>query len=197
MDITLFMETGLFNWLIMPILIFIARLLDMSLGTLRVIFISKGQKFWAPLIGFFEVLIWLVVVRQIITSMNNPLWAIAYAGGFAAGTYIGILFSEKINIGEVLFRIITKKDSDKLIQELKESGFGITVSKSADKKDKATIIHTVVHTRDVKKVGKLIIKHNPKAFYTIEDVKKVSAGVFPPKSAATHNIFNPLRRTGK
>ncbi len=197
MDLVLFMETGIFNWLIMPLLIFIARLCDMSLGTLRLVFIAKGQKLWAPLIGFFEVLIWLIVVRQIITSMDNPVWMIAYAGGFAAGTYLGMYFSEKIKIGEVLFRIITKLDSKNLIKELKGKGFGITMSRSADQKDKSTIIYTVVHVRDIQKVGDVIMKHNPKAFYTIEDVRKVSSGVFPQKPTPTHSIFNPIRRKGK
>ncbi len=197
MDITLFMQTGLFNWLIMPLLIFLARILDMSLGTLRVVFISKGLKNLAPFVGFFEVLIWLTVVRQIITSMNNFLWVIAYAAGFAAGTYLGIYFSEKIKIGEVLFRIITKKDSSRLVAKLRKEGFGVTISKSSERKNKATIIYLVVHVRDLKQVGEYIVKYNPTAFYTIEDVKKVSKGVFPRRPSPTHNLFNPLKRKGK
>jgi uncharacterized protein YebE (UPF0316 family) len=197
MDITLFMQSDLFNWVVMPLLIFVARILDMSLGTLRFVLISKSKKKWAPIVGFFEVFIWLIVVRQIITEMNNPLWMVAYAAGYAMGTYIGMLVSERLNIGEVLFRIIVKKDSTPLVTELKENGFGVTIVESAEKENKSNIIFTVIHCRDIKKVGDMVIKHHPNAFFTIEDVRKVSAGVFVPKPANNNVLLNSLKRKGK
>lgn len=172
------LQTGIFNWVIMPILIIFSRVLDVSLGTLRVVFISRGFKKIAPFIGFFEVLIWIIVVRQIFTNVTNPAWFIAYALGFGLGTYIGIIISEKLSVGEVLVRIITTKNADQLIKELKESGHGITVTNSEGKFSKGKIIFSVIQSKELTEVIKIINKNNPKAFFTVEDVRKVSSGQF-------------------
>src|SRR6185369_4590422 len=88
-----------FNWVILPLLIFISRLGDVTLATLRHIFISKGLKRIVPFIGFFEVLIWLVAIRQVFNNLNNIPCFIAWAAGFSMGTYVGIMIEEKIALG--------------------------------------------------------------------------------------------------
>ncbi|MCF7794547.1 MAG: DUF5698 domain-containing protein [Candidatus Cloacimonetes bacterium] len=94
---------------ILPILIFISRIFDVSLGTLRIIFVNKGMRYLAPIIGFFEVLIWLIVISQVMQNMNSPINYIAYAAGFATGNYVGILIEQKLAMGITLIRIITRK----------------------------------------------------------------------------------------
>lgn len=172
------LQTGIFNWVIMPILIILSRVLDVSLGTLRVVFISRGFKNAAPFIGFFEVLIWIIVVRQIFTDVTNPLWFVAYAAGFGLGTYLGIIISEKLSVGEVLVRIITTKGADQLIKALKENDYGITVTDSQGKHGKGKIIFSVIHSKELTEFVNIINQNNPKAFFTIEDVRKVSSGQF-------------------
>src|SRR4030042_7197461 len=114
-----FMDSPVFDLLILPLFIFIARICDVSLDTLRIIFISKGYKFVAPVIGFFEVLIWIVVITRVIQNLDNWLCYIAYAGGFATGNFVGMVLDEKLAIGHEMVRVITKKDAYDLTNALR------------------------------------------------------------------------------
>ncbi|MGM5481101.1 MAG: DUF2179 domain-containing protein [Nanobdellota archaeon] len=165
--------------IIMPIIILIARILEMTLGTMRVGMVAKGFKNIAPMIGFIEMIIWAFVARKIMGDLGNAVWIIAYAAGFGLGTYIGMTLSEKISLGKVLIRAITKTSPAALQKELKEKGFGSTVVDSAGSKSKSTIIFTIVQSKKIKEVVNIILKHNPRAFYTIEEVRQVNEGTFP------------------
>ncbi|HEX2991004.1 MAG TPA: DUF5698 domain-containing protein, partial [Anaerolineales bacterium] len=88
-----------FTWVILPLIIFLTRVLDVTLGTLRIIFISRGRKYLAPLLGFIEVLIWITVVSQIIGGASNFAAYFAYAAGFAVGNYVGMWIEERLAIG--------------------------------------------------------------------------------------------------
>ncbi len=163
----------------MPLLIVISRIFDVSLGTLRVVFIAKGLKKWAPLVGFFEVLIWIIVIRQLFSAFENPIWYVAYAAGFALGTYLGIYMSEKFSTGEVLVRVITHHNTTILLKDLREKGFGVTAVDSQDGIAKTKVIFTVIPEKFLKEVIKTIKSANPKAFYTIESIRRVNEGIFP------------------
>jgi len=106
---------GVFDYVIMPILIFIARLGDVSLNTLRVMFVLNGKKNIAPILGFFEALIWLLAIGQIIQNIDNPISYLAYAGGFAAGTYIGMSIEVRLALGRDLVWVITVEPVPDLI----------------------------------------------------------------------------------
>lgn len=193
------LQTDLFNWLIMPVLIILSRIFDVGLGTLRVTFIARGYKNLAPFIGFFEVLIWIIVVRQIFTDVTNPLWFIAYAAGFGAGTYIGLIISEKLSVGDVIVRVITTKDANQLIAALKEQNYGVTVMDSHGRHSKGKVIFSVIHSDNASEVINIIKQHNPKAFFTIEDVRKVNQGHFKTRNKAFKlplfiNMVRPFRK---
>jgi uncharacterized protein YebE (UPF0316 family) len=179
MDIAAFYHSEIFKLVILTLVIFMARICDVTLSTLRIIYTSRGIKFLAPIIGFFEILIWLVAMTQIINNLTNPILYIAYAGGFATGNFIGILIEEKMAIGTVIIRIITQKDAVELIGFLKESGCGITYVDAQGAMGPVKIIFTIVKRKDIDKVLKLVRKCNPLAFFTIEDVRSVRKGVFP------------------
>ena len=115
MDIAAFYHSEIFKFVLLPVLIFLARICDVTLDTLRIIYVSRGMKFLAPAIGFVEVLIWLVAITQIFKNLSNPICYVAYAGGFAMGNFIGIIIEEKMAIGTVVIRIITQKDAEALI----------------------------------------------------------------------------------
>jgi len=87
---------AIFSYVVLPLLIFFARIADVSLGTIRIIFISKGFKLLSFIVGFFEVLIWLLAINQIWSDFSNPLLLLAYEAGFATGNYVGIYLDEKI-----------------------------------------------------------------------------------------------------
>src|SRR4030042_5365997 len=86
----------LFRWVLLPALIFLARIADVTLQTLRILFVSRGNRILAPLLGFFEVLIWILVIGQIMQNLDHALCYIAYASGFAAGTWGGIVIDDKL-----------------------------------------------------------------------------------------------------
>ena len=163
-----------YAWIILPLMIFFARVSDVSLGTIRIIFVSKGIKYLAPLIGFFEILIWLLAIGQIMQNLTNIFYYFFYAGGFAMGNLVGIILEEKLSIGTVGIRIITRQDATNLIYAFKKSYFGITAVDAEGSKGRVKIIFMVVNRQNIKNVIKLVKQYNPKAFYSVEDIRYVS-----------------------
>ena len=174
-----FFDSTTYTWIILPGLIFCARILDVSLDTVRIIFVNKHLKYYAALIGFFSVLVWLMVIREIFQQLNNPICYLAYGAGYATGNYVGIIIENKISIGKVIVRIITRMESEELIALLRSSGFGITVLNAEGATGPVKVIFTVVERRDTARVIERVREHNPLAFYSIEDVRMVSESVTP------------------
>ena len=174
MDLWSIFDADLFKWVILPLLIFSARIIDVSLSTLRIVFVSRGIRYLAPIVGFFEILVWLLAIGQIMVHMTNPLYYIAYAGGFALGTLIGMMIEERLSIGKVLIRVITRKDATELVGHLMGEDYSITYLDAQGKHGKVKIIYTIIDRHDVGDVVKLIKRYNPQAFYIIEDVRFVS-----------------------
>jgi uncharacterized protein YebE (UPF0316 family) len=175
-------NSSLFAYLILPFLIFLARILDVTIGTIRIVMVSKGQKFWAPILGFFEVLIWLIAISRIFQNLDNWVNYIAYAGGFATGNYIGLIIEERLAMGIVKIQIITRKSAADLIVNLKNAGYGITHHEAQGSSEFVSIIYSIIKRNEIQKVENIVKATNPKAFYSIEDVKSVSHGVFPVKT---------------
>lgn len=173
-----------FAWVVLPILIFFFRIGDVSLGTIRVIFIAKGLKYIAPVIGFFEVIIYLIAIGQVMNNMTNVALYVAYGAGFAAGTYIGMLVEEKLSLGTLVIRIITPDDPEKLLEYLQKHSFGVTVAGGQGAKGPVKIILSVINRKDLEEVVGGIREHLPKAFYSVEEVRSVAAGVFPVKHSS-------------
>jgi uncharacterized protein YebE (UPF0316 family) len=153
---------------------FFARICDVSLGTIRIIFVSKGIKYLAPIVGFFEILIWIMAISQIMQNITNIYYYVFYAGGFAIGNLVGITIEEKLSIGTVGVRIITRQDAVELVNTLKNSKYGITVVDAEGTKGKVKIIYTVINRQNIQKVINIVKQYNPKAFYQIEDIRYVS-----------------------
>jgi uncharacterized protein YebE (UPF0316 family) len=167
-----------FNWVVLPLLIFISRLGDVTLATLRHIFISKGLKKIVPFIGFIEVLIWLVAIRQVFNNLNNIVCFIAWAGGFSFGTYVGMLIEEKIAYGMQLIRIITNSDYHELAEDLKKINQGYTVVDGEGSQGTVKLIFLQVKRKNKPELISIIHKHMPDAFYSIEDVRNSQMGIF-------------------
>lgn len=163
-----------FNWVVFPLLIFLARICDVSLAMLRTVLASKGYKQIVPFIGFFEVLIWLAAISQIMNNLNNWVCYIAWAGGYATGSYIGLYIEEKIALGIQVIRIITNQESDELIQELKNKNYGLTLLNAEGARGPVKMIFTVVPRKSVKEVIAIINQYTPQSFYSVEDVRNAS-----------------------
>ncbi len=164
----------LFAYVILPILIFFARVADVSIATIRVIFVMQGKRNIAPILGFFEALIWLIAIGQIIKHIDNPVSYLAYASGYAAGTYFGMFIEEKLALGRVVVRVITGRPANELIDYLKEKNYRFSNIDAFGNDGKVNIIFTVVKREALKTLIPTIKNYNPKAFFTIEGVKKVS-----------------------
>jgi len=171
-----FFETQLFSWVFLPLIIFLARIIDVSIGTVRIMFVSKGYRKIAPVLGFFEVLVWILVMSQIIQNLTNPMTYIAFALGFSTGTYIGMKIEQKLSLGNVVLRIITRKSGQELVEALSKQGLGVTSIDGIGKYGPVNIIFTVVNKKFAPQVIDVVKSYNPKAFYTIEPVEKVSNG---------------------
>lgn len=170
-------------YIILPLLIFFARICDVTLGTLRIIFLSKGYKKLAPMLGFFEVLIWVIVISQLLSSFSSWVCYIAYAAGFAAGNYVGMLIEERIAIGTLLVRITTSRDAHDLMYKLTCQGFGTTLLEGEGAKGKVSIIQSIVSRKSIKDIQAILDEYDQNLFYTIEDVRSVARGVFPTSQA--------------
>jgi len=168
-----------FAWVVLPILIFLSRIADVSIGTVRLILVSRRLKYLAPLAGFFEVLIWILAIGQIMQHLTNPLCYIAYAGGFATGNFVGILMAEKLSLGMVLIRIITPQQADSLVECLCGRHYGITRLDGQGANGPVEVVFTIVPRREAAAVVELVKKFNPQAFYSVEEVDSVARGVFP------------------
>lgn len=174
-----FYDSGLFSYVILPLLIFMARICDVTIGTVRIVMVAKGQKFWAPVMGFFEVLIWIITMSKVVQNLDNWLCYVGYAGGFATGNLVGLLVEERLAMGIVKIQIITAKEAHLLIEALKNAGYGITHQEAQGSTEKVSIIYSIVKRSEIPKVEEIIRDYNPKAFYSIEEVKFVSQGIYP------------------
>lgn len=191
-----FISSDLFTYFILPLLIFLSRIMDVTIGTLRIILVAKGEKIIAPILGFFEVLIWIIVMGKIMENLDNIYCYIAYASGFATGNFVGIIIEEKLAIGIVGLRIVTQKEANNLIEALNSKNIGVTVVDAYGAQGKVNVLYSTVKRTDLKMVEEIIKIHNPKAFYTVEDIKFVNKGIFPKNK--TSKISNSLRwRKGK
>jgi uncharacterized protein YebE (UPF0316 family) len=166
-----------YPWLL-PTVIFFGRICDVTLGTLRIIFVSKGERRKAPVVGFFEVFIWVVIISQIFSHTNSLIAYIAYAGGYAAGNFIGILVENKIAFGYILLRIYTKNDGRRLAQILNRHNIGSTYIKGEGAISEVAVIETVINRRLQQQVIRIIDEFDPKAFYLIEDIRSKQKGIF-------------------
>ena len=157
-----------------PIFIFLARILDVSLGTLRIMFVSKGLRGKATVLGFIEVLIWIIIVAQIFQNLDNWLNYIAYAGGFATGTFIGMYIEEHMKMGIQIFRIIVGREREELLEALKENHFRVTSLDGQGKYGPVKVIFTVAKRKRWQQLANIVNQYAPNAFYSVEDVKHVS-----------------------
>jgi uncharacterized protein YebE (UPF0316 family) len=194
----LLFNSGFYTWFVLPVLIFCARIIDVSMGTVRVIFVSRGFKYLAPVVGFFEILIWLLAIGQIMKNLSNPACYIAYAGGFAMGNFVGIHIAEKLSLGVVMVRVVTKDDAAPLVNFLKAENYGVTSIDGHGTSGQVKVVFTIVPRREVRSVVEIIKKFNPQAFYSIEEVGLVERGIFPARKSwrdfSLSGLFRPFRK---
>lgn len=188
-------QEDLYAWVILPIIIFFARICDVTFGTIRIILVSRGKRDIAPILGFFEVLIWIVAIGQLVQHLHSITAYFMYAAGFATGNYIGMWLEDKIAIGMVIVRIILPEGGEELAHALHDKGYGVTYYDGEGSYGPVKLIFTIVQRKSLEDVKKIVHSHHPGAFLTIEDIRSAEAGVFPVRTRLKEDIFS--RRMGK
>ncbi|MBQ0758171.1 MAG: DUF2179 domain-containing protein [Gammaproteobacteria bacterium] len=164
-----------YPFLLVP-LIFFARVADVSLGTFRTIVVFRGNKLLASIIGFFEIMIWLVAAGQVLTNLDHWYLAVAYAGGFAVGNYVGISIESHFAIGKELIRCISF-NRDVLADKLREQGFKV-VSFDGDmgEANPVELLLIIEKRRNTAALIQQIKELDPSAVYSVSDIKSVYDG---------------------
>lgn len=160
--------------IIIPILIFLSRVVDVSVGTLRIIFVSRGVRLLSAVLGFFEVLIWLLAITQIMKNLSSPWHYVAYASGFAMGNFVGITVEQKLRMGMLMLRVFVRGEAAPLVEKLAAAGYGVTSVDAHGATGPVKIVFMVLRRRDVERVLASVEEFSPNAFYTLEEVKKTA-----------------------
>lgn len=190
---TLGFSSDIFSFLILPLLIFLARICDVSINTIRIIYMLGGRRLTATLLGFFEAFIWLLVIREIFKHLDNWLCYVAYPAGFACGIFMGMIIEEKIAYGKVIVRIITRKDVTQLIQYLNTQHFRFTKVNAEGPDGHETLVFTVLERERLDDLLNKLKELIPTAFYTIEKVKAAAESGALPEERGGLRIFTWLR----
>ena len=158
------------NILIAALSIFLLRLLDQTLGTLRILYVNKGKPLFGAILGFIESAIWIVAISQVIQDLNDPFLIFGYALGFAAGTIMGSYIENTIALGDIVVRIFVPKDSDseKVAEELRINGLGVTIINGEGMQGEVTIAWCVTPRKRLKEVMRIVSEITPDAYVTTE-----------------------------
>ncbi len=157
-------------------LIFLARVLDMSLDTLRVLFMMRGKKKIAWGLGFMQSAIFVLAITSVLRNLSNPLTVFGYASGFATGVVLGMVLEERLAIGHVHLTIISSRLGTAVAERLRTEGYGITEVPARGKDGMVTLLNCSVLRKNVDRVYELVSDVDPSAFITAEDVRPVRRG---------------------
>ena len=181
---------NLFAYLVLPLFIFFARICDVSIGTIRIIMIGRSRRGMAALLGFFEVIIWLIAVSQVLGHLNNVISYIAYGAGFAAGNYVGISIENRLAMGMQSVQIITEENLKALSMLLRQEGFGVTNLAAKGQKGQMDFIYVVTPRKRSDEVLAIVKEFDANAFISVMDLRSSYAGyVNGQKPNSTSGLF--------
>ena len=160
------------------LLIFLAKISDVSLATVRMIMVVKGKRIHAAIIGFFEVSIWVLAVGTVLSNLSDPVNVIMYASGFAAGNYVGIMIEEKMALGSLMVQVITYKKAMDLVERLREEGYGVTVVEGHGRSGIIHLLNVIIERKQLGRLNQLVDEHDEKAFITVMDTRSIKGGFF-------------------
>lgn len=162
-----------------PVVIFLAEMFVVTLGTLRIIFVSRGCTLLAPLLGLFEILTWLFAISQVMQNLESADCFIAFSLGFTVGNILGMWIERKLALGTMLVRVITPQPPTDLVEHLRAARFGVTCVEGKGATGTVQIVMTVIKRRQLEEVKELIRVYQPQAFVAVDELQDVSDGTFP------------------
>ncbi len=177
-----------YAWVILPLIIFFARICDVTLGTIRIISVSRGLRKLAPVLGFFEVLIWVVVIGQLVQNLTSPTAYLGYAAGFACGNYIGMLVEQKLAIGIYMVQIFLLETKTDLACSLREKGYGVTIFRGEGKTGSVQMLYITVQRKQMEDLMRIVHTEAPDVFITVEEARTAEKGFFT--TVGNHKLFS-------
>lgn len=163
----------------LPLFIFVAEVCVVTICTMRTIFVARGKKYLAPLLGVFEVSIWLFAISEVMKNLNDWRCSAAFAGGFTLGNFLGVVLEEKLAIGSVGVHMITHHDASSLIDALRSADYGVTCIEAAGSTGPVQVVYTVVKRKQLDRVLRIAHHYHPQVFYSVDDLHSAAAGVAP------------------
>ena len=161
-------------------LIIALRLVDVSLGTVRIIMLSRRYRLLPAVIGFVEVFTWLVAATMVFSNLNSPPRMLAYAGGFGLGTYLGTLLESWLAVGTTMMRIVSPSASPQVDEALRQAGFAVTVVNADGRDGEVRLAFTIIPRRRTREALNIVHDLDPAAFVTLQDIETVT----PPERRA-------------
>jgi len=160
------------------LLIFMAKVSDVSLATIRMIMVVKGKRIHAAVIGFVEVSIWILAVGTVLSNLDDPINVIMYASGFATGNYVGIMIEEKMALGSLVVQVISFKKAEELVAILRDEGYGVTVVEGYGRNGINHLLNVTIQRKQLGRLNQLLDEHDQKAFVTVMDTRAIKGGFF-------------------
>lgn len=158
--------------------IFFARVVDVSLSTVRILMLMRGKSATAAFIGFFEVTIYILALSRVIDSLDDPVRLVVYGLGFSAGNFVGGLVEERLALGFATAQVISLDKSEELAEKIREQGFGVTVLEGCGREGTHQILHILLKRRDLPCFLSLIRKVDNQSFVSVMDTRKIFGGYF-------------------
>lgn len=157
---------------LLPLAIVCLRIIDVSIGTVRMILVIRGRRLYAAVLGFFEVIVWLTAITGILSHITNLLNVLAYGVGFAIGNVVGMLIESKMAVGQQVIRFISTDEGDRIIRTLRAKRFGVTEVVASGREGPVGLGFIIVSRKKVPEVVDTISGIDPAAVVTIGDVRQ-------------------------
>lgn len=165
-----------------PLVVFLLRMTDVSMATIRMLLIVKGHRYLAPLIAFFELLIWVMAIGIVVNHLTSPLHVVGYAAGFATGNFLGIMIEERLALGLATIRTVVRSGGAELAATLREEGFGVTEMPGQGREGPVEVLYSVLPRRRIDTCLALIDGAAPDSFVVVDEPREVRRGwQFPSK----------------
>ena len=159
------------------ILIFLAKLLEVAIATVRMVLTARGNRIAASMLAAVEITIWIIVTSTVLLGLaEDPLRAVAFGLAFVIGIYLGIMVEDKLALGLAQIECIAGFDEAKVItSKLRDLGFGVTTFDCEGLDGRKLSINLKVHRKDIPKAMKVLKEHD-QLFVTVTDIRKLSIG---------------------
>lgn len=159
-----------------PFLIFLARVGDVSIGTVRTILVISGRPYVSAALGFVEVVIWVLAVGGVISNLTNPFALLGYAGGFATGVVVGMTIENRIALGHRIVRVISANMAINLSQQLRDAGYRVTRLEGSGRSGPVEFAFMVVRRRELPSLRKVLAAIDPACYVSVGHADRPSMG---------------------